>query len=424
MTIKNKMLYSIICFVIFPMLFMPIIIYPAYKGIVEEKINIATQQTLAQVANNIGAIFDNMIAASNMLCFDRDLAEVLRRPKYRTQWEKYRAQSRIDEKIINAKNATLYPYNADIILIDFDGNIYSSSPYYTKKTLPGITSQKWFQKSVAMNGYMLWMAPAGDYLDLKGEDKKNIAMARLIKDPKGTRGYGVLLISLYQEMILGSLLNTGTQLEGSRLFLINNEAKVVLANESSLVGTSFTSEPFIKHFGTGDNGSFTFDVDNQKTVVNYYTVPKTEWKVVQLIPYKILMKEIDRLRSYHITVNVVFLAALVLVSIFISWTITHPLHHLSLLMQEVPKGNFRVRVDVEGKDEVAQLGGNFNIMVREIEALIKELHEAHELREKARLEALQAQINPHFLLNTLNGIKWMATNERRRQCQSNVGQSG
>ena len=414
MTIRNKMIFSIICFVIVPMFFIPMLMFSNYKGIVEDKINRSTQQTLAQVANNMGTVFDNMISASNMLCFDSELIDSLRRYKGSSTWERYLFQTRIETKITNVQNATLYPYNSDIVMIDFKGDIFSSSSYHSTVNYSRLSQEDWFKKTIAMNGYMLWMAPLGDYLNPEGDDRKKIAMARLIKDPSNGNSYGIILISLYPEMRLESPYKAGAQWGGSQLLLLNNQGKIILGNEPALVGTTYQHWrvllPFLKQT-SGDN-SFVLKIAGQKTVGNYYLLSKTDWKIVQLIPYKVLMRDIDRLRSYQITINLLFLAALILVTVFISWTITTPLHRLSLLMRQVPKGDFSLRADIKGRDEVAELGNDFNIMVREMEQLIKQLQEAQALREKSRLEALQAQINPHFLFNTLNDIKWLASINR------------
>lgn len=401
------MLYSIICLVIIPMLFVPIVTFQNNAQILESKINVCTQQTLSEISKNIENVIDSMLAVSNVLCFDEELIYSLSRDNYDSDYSWYiEKKKKIEDKITNAQNGSLYSYNSDIAIIGFDGNCYVSSAYPILKTYDEVINEKWYKQAIDMNGYTLWMAPSSEYFQLTGKEKGNIAMARLIKDNAG-RGKGVLIVSIYPEMGLRSFLKSEESIKGSRMLLINSSNKAIFGS------TPLSNMDFLNDVSFNDNmeksrDAFTYKIEDRQMTINYLTIPKTNWKIIQMTPYESMMGEIMDMRRHNIIINSIIMGILIVISILISWSITRPLKNLSFLMQEVPKGNFSVRFDVKGKDEVADLGRSFNIMVKKINNLINQLEKAHRDREKARLEALQAQINPHFLLNTLNSIKWMA----------------
>jgi two-component system sensor histidine kinase YesM len=89
-------------------------------------------------------------------------------------------------------------------------------------------------------------------------------------------------------------------------------------------------------------------------------------------------------------------------------------------MKEVENGNLDISINVRRRDEIGQLGVSFNNMIYDIKYLISKLVEEERNKKEIELEALHAQINPHFLYNTLNTIKWMAKMQGARNISSTV----
>ena len=143
-----------------------------------------------------------------------------------------------------------------------------------------------------------------------------------------------------------------------------------------------------------------------------YCVSKSEetgWTVVGVAYVSEFLKNSTETgRIYVISAILIMLVAMILAA-FMSREITKPIKRLSNSMREVEKGNFEdVMLDVQGENEIDRLSANFNMMTTEIKHLMEQNVEDQRQKRKSELMALQAQINPHFLYNTLDSIIWMA----------------
>lgn len=136
---------------------------------------------------------------------------------------------------------------------------------------------------------------------------------------------------------------------------------------------------------------------------------ETGWTVVGVAYIEELLKNNDETtRLYLISAALILLAALTL-AFFLSDEITKPITKLGDSMKEVEKGNFdNAALEICGQNEIARLSSSFNIMTTKIKNLMEQNVEEQRQKRKSELKALQAQINPHFLYNTLDSIIWMA----------------
>ncbi|PRX71214.1 histidine kinase/DNA gyrase B/HSP90-like ATPase [Cohnella sp. SGD-V74] len=114
------------------------------------------------------------------------------------------------------------------------------------------------------------------------------------------------------------------------------------------------------------------------------------------------------IRTTSILVGVAFLIVALSISVFLSFRLTKPIKRLESLMKKVEKGDFDLRVEVESTDEIGKLSRSFNLMIGKIKDLMGQIVEEQEMKRISELKAMQAQIHPHFLYNTLDSIIWMA----------------
>ena len=138
-----------------------------------------------------------------------------------------------------------------------------------------------------------------------------------------------------------------------------------------------------------------------------------EQKKYNLVAYSLMPQELLKHNQKTLTVNLLMIAVLMIIlSIFLSYalskTVTRKLYKLMNVMKKIKEGNTHLRTKLDSKDEIGQLGSNFNTMLDRIEELAEKENKANLLLVESQYKALQAQINPHFLYNTLEAMSGMA----------------
>ncbi len=161
--------------------------------------------------------------------------------------------------------------------------------------------------------------------------------------------------------------------------------------------------------------SYVYLGEGKPRFVVFTTSKTTGWKIVGNAPLQEIVEDANKIRQLIIVSVVLSIVFAITLHIFITSRLTRPIQLLKDQMREAASGSFEAKVAPSGNDEIADLGSSFNIMLEKIKGLMEQSIREREQVQNAELRTLQAQINPHFLYNTLDSIVWMAEAGKKEQ---------
>jgi len=220
-------------------------------------------------------------------------------------------------------------------------------------------------------------------------------------------GSTLLEIFIKPEAIFGGLSRLNEFAQGTVVVLDGADQLVYQTNELPAV----VLEQLSNHHASKRGIQF----GNQTFLTDVQLLDKPGYRIIGMFPQKLVVQETTKARNVFLICLVTALILMVCMSYFFSTNLTKKIKKLVKVMRTVQEGNLNTQVRIEGNDEIAKLGTDFNRMLARINELIGTVYKIEILQKDALLKALQNQINPHFLYNTLETIKMMAEIKRERE---------
>ncbi|NSG83019.1 histidine kinase [Blautia schinkii] len=220
--------------------------------------------------------------------------------------------------------------------------------------------------------------------------------------------YKAYLAVYYSDDKLTSILSDNLSLEGSVSYIVNERDAIVATSDPSLSGIYQLDYDTIKASFMSSNNFIERNILDTKVYAGFYSISNTDWFMVTVLPSPPLIHASNRLMIQIALIYAVFLVLALIFANVLAHSITGRLSSVIRQMQTVRHGPPTPMDSPSAHDEIGDLIDTYNYMTRKMDELMKTQAKAAEDLRIAEFNSLQAQINPHFLYNTMDMINWMA----------------
>ncbi|NRF91048.1 sensor histidine kinase [Paenibacillus frigoriresistens] len=396
---------SFVLFILLPICAVTWFSVRAFNSVLFNNVTTRAMQTLEQVSYSVDTETNRMITTIATIANDEKIFATATRIHQRAELSQqagYEASIDLDHQLSN-----YFHYTPDIVATLF---FYRDGGVYSYKQAAGLQEAelrqaKWYQQTLAnINKVQIFGAEDNRMTGTSGHMEITASIA-----PKFPSSFNMVesVYFIFRGSVLQQLLRTRVP-EPGYFVVIAPSGAVVTASHDEILQEGVARNDVLKKAMLQPSGNYVIGENGKQSFVVFMTSEQTGWKYVHVMPYEQMLSEVEDV--YHRTMLVSTIGLIVFLIASWIWvrSMAKPILSLVRQMNRVKTGNFQVQIEASGPTEIYVLGLSFNEMTLRIQELIQEREKKEAERLNAEIAALQSQISPHFLVNTLNSIKIMA----------------
>ncbi|MDF2647169.1 MAG: histidine kinase [Paenibacillus sp.] len=407
---SKKMIISYLLLIMVPVAYLLSYFYYNSKEIIEKEVTESMLATINQVEINVSYRLSKVNEISDILVMNSDLHQNLKvTGETKSDYEQLNEQKSLSKIMDNIQTS---PDIRKIRLFVDESKIYANE-HVNFFSLPEAEQMPWYDAVVKQNGGMYWITTySHKYLELR-DPQYILSGARIIKDPDNYyRIEGVVLLDIPLINIASILESVHFNRFDSSLFIIDENAQVIAHPDLSKIGAPIMPEAVFTSIQGQEQGIHKYNDGKDERFAIFKTIPSTGWKIVTSIPAQTINHANATYSSMTSFIILLISFLLFMLAVFVVFGLV-----TENMVKRITQITLLIRKEgIDTLDEpskksygsVVRLEKSVDHMIATLRELINKNYGAQMREREAQLKALQAQINPHFLYNTLDSINWMA----------------
>lgn len=388
------------------MVFIGFFLVQSYGKATEEIVLDNSQQLLNQVEINLTTYLRNMMRISDAMYYN-----VIKNMD-------------LNESDMSQELNLLYEVNKDnlVSLACFTekGELIGAAPVGTVKSNVDVTEQSWFTsaRDKMENLHFSQLHVQNIFENSNNRYYWVVSLSRGVElSNNGKVSGGIFLVDMDFSGIQQLFTKVNSQ-EMGYVYLINSDGEIIYHPRQNLIFSNMIQENN-QAAGQYDDGVYRETFNGEERIVVAKTVGYTGWKIISVTPKKNFYQNYNRTRVMAVMIIILAILVLIFVNQFVAVRVSLPLKRLEDSLQGIGVEN-ESDIYIGGPPEIQHLGETIRSMVVQLRKLTDDIVREQQEKQKSELDALQSQINPHFLYNALDSIMWMVETEQYEDAISMV----
>ncbi|MDD4369046.1 MAG: histidine kinase, partial [Oscillospiraceae bacterium] len=300
-----------------------------------------------------------------------------------------------------------------IALYNSSGSLLTAEPVASQKEDPNVTRQDWYEQAVGEMENMHFSTPHIQNLFDDGTLRYYwvISLSRVVEVTEdGVPQTGVLLVDMDYASISRMMKQINETSNGQYYYLCDESGQIIYHSRQVQISRGLYQESNLE-VATYKDGIYDDLLNGVRRKVIVNTISYTGWKLIGVIPQQAFTQGMGSIRYFFAILILLMAMMLVIINRLVSLRISRPILKLNDSVLAYEAGQ-KPQIFISGSPEIRHLGRSIEASYEQIDALMKKIVQEQTDRRKSELDALQSQINPHFLYNALDSIVWMVEGGR------------